>query len=964
MAQDPSSLTGSPDLVGRTAELDTLRRAAEAARAGKAGLVTLQGPPGIGKTSLLRSFTRGDACRGMTVLHGVCREIDAGAGYGGVRALFGPLELCADEADASALLSGEAGRALPALTRSPLDEEPSAAYAVMHGLYWLAVNLMAQRPLVLVLDDVQWCDESSLRWIDFLLRRSDGLPLLAVLAQRSETEPLAPGVLTDIASRRWSSMIPLAPLTRQEVTELVHRTHPGPVSPSFARSVADLPGGNPMLISRLLLRLKSAGVPPDDEGALRVAEVAGGVVTDSVRDLLDGVPPWVRELARAVAVLGETPAARAGALAGLPPALVQEGLQTLRNAEVLAPDRVEMVHDLVRTAVLDEAGPDELALLRTQAAQLLSDEGLPSEEVASHLLLLPEVTLPWMSEVLSDAAVRAEGRAAPEAAARYLRKALTAEPDSLPLRLQLAKCVSESDPEEALRLLKEILALPLDVRTRAGVALQFGAVCLANQQAPAAVDVLDGVAGELGAELGPEPAPADRELLTAVQAVLLLAGADEKVTVRAARERAAAMTPPPGDTPAQRQLLSMKTVLKAMEGGPPEQTTEWARRALLSPDASRESWSLLASSFTLSLADEVQESLDALRRMLRESQQKAAVWSYALALSSRAFVLHGMGAYTDALTDAQTSVDIIGQERWGHTSTMPQTALATVLVERGEPARAQELLESITRPRMDRFVMEYHWYLMARARTRWALGDAEGALAQFLECGRSLDEAGVNNPVFLPWWVEAVAVLDDLERTHEAHAVVEHADSLARRWPTLRGRALAALARGMITPGEDGIEHFSRSVELFAASPARAEHARAEFLLGRALMRRGSPRAARDHLRTAADLAQRCGALVLADTARKLLVTAGGRMRRMSAAPLDLLTGTERKVADLAAAGTSNRSIAESLFVTVRTVETHLTSVYRKLGVRRRSELEPLLRSLEASEGELPGRPPYTRVQS
>jgi DNA-binding CsgD family transcriptional regulator len=128
-----------------------------------------------------------------------------------------------------------------------------------------------------------------------------------------------------------------------------------------------------------------------------------------------------------------------------------------------------------------------------------------------------------------------------------------------------------------------------------------------------------------------------------------------------------------------------------------------------------------------------------------------------------------------------------------------------------------------------------------------------------------------------------------------------------------------------------------------AGSPARAEHARAEHALGRALLAIGDQPGAREHLRAAADLAWGCGALALAKSSRQLLIAAGGRMREITASRVDMLTGAEHKVAGLVADGASNRQIAETLFVTVRTVETHLTSVYRKLGVGHRTALAAAL---------------------
>ncbi|MFE4176399.1 AAA family ATPase [Streptomyces sp. NPDC056909] len=950
----------SSALVGRAGELRVLTRHAEAARARRTGLVLLSGPAGIGKTSLLRAFLRSEACRNMAVLYGSCRQVVGGAGYGGVRELFGSLGLSGEDARNSPLLRGLARRALPALTSGPADDATAGAgasgvYPVLHGLYWLAANLMADRPLVLVLDDVQWCDERSLRWVDFLLRRADGLPLLVVLAQRGEAEPVAPAALADIAAQHGPTPLRLAPLTIEDVGEMARRIFPAPVGPGFVERAAAVSGGNPFTLSRLLGELRAEGVRPDEKGERRLAEVGGQVITLSVGTLLERQPRWVREVARAIAVLGEESPDLLSALAGVPASLVGDAMLILRRAELMAPGRPDLVHDVVRSAVLEPMGARALAELRAAAALLLSDAGRPAEDVAGLLMLLPAVTQPWMPGVLREAALQAESRGAPEAAVRYLHRVLEVEPHSVRVRVRMATSLAEINPPEAIRLLEEALARAGDIRTRAMVAVRYGMTCLAVQQAPTGVRVLEEVLAALEAELPPGPDPADRELHTLVESVLLIIGADEKATVSATRDRAARLAVPPGDTHAQRQKLAMMTVLTAMDGRSAERTAEQARRAMSFPGAELESWSLIASSFALGLADEVGEALDALDGLLQRSQETAAVWTYVLGLSARAFVLHSVGAVPDALADAQTAIEIIGEERWGDSAAMPQIALATVLLDRDEPERAEELLLGIKRPRLDRFVIEYHWYLMARARARWALGDREAALALFLDCGDSLEESRFTNPAFLPWWAEAASLLAFMNRADEAREITEYGGELAARWGTPRALGLAALARGVITPGAAGIELLTESVRILAGSPARSTHAQAEFLLGRALLKTGDHRGAREHLRTATDLAQRCGALALAGTSRKLLVTAGGRMRKMSASPLDMLTGMERRVAGLAASGASNRSIAESLFVTVRTIETHLTSVYRKLGVGRRTELGAILHTPDIPDGQPPG---------
>ncbi|MFK4265878.1 helix-turn-helix transcriptional regulator [Streptomyces milbemycinicus] len=952
-------------LIGRADELAALRDHAEAARSGRAGLVILSGPAGIGKTTLLHAFVNGGACQGMTVLHGRCGEVVTNAGYGGVRALFGSLGLT-EAGDGgvheSPLLKGSAGRALPALRPAPAEEEPGTAatvYPVLHGLYWLTVNLTARGPLVLVLDDAHWCDERSLRWIDFLLRRADDLPLLVVLAQRTEAEPAAPGALADIAAQSRSTAIRLEPLTDDGVGEMVGRVFPTPdhvLDTAFVERAAAVSGGNPLMLAKLLSELRSMGASPDEKSLGAVAEVGQGVVALSVRALMGRLAPWVRDVATAIAVLGEEGGEHVGALAGVPVALVEEAVAVLRGAEVVAPDRVDLAHDVVRSAVLDSSATEELGELRARAALLLSDAGRPAEEVAGQLLLVPVVDQPWMRRVLREAAAGAETRGAPEAAIRYLYRVLEAEPHSVSARAQLARSLAEINPPEAIALLAEALELAEDVRVRATLAVQFGFVCLTVQQAPAAVRVVGEVLDALEAELGsdPHPDPADRELRALVQSVLLITGCDEKATIAAVRGRFARMAAPAGDTPAQRQTLAMMSVLTAMDGRSAERAVRQARRAQRVSDAASGTLPLIFSAFTLGLADDAQGSLEALDLSLRYSQENAAVWTYVLGLSTRSVMLHTMGEIPDALADAQTAVEIIAEERWSGNVTMPQTALATALVDRGEPEQAEALLERIARPNLDGFVMEYHWYLMARARARWALGDGETALGLFLDCGRSLEETGITNPAFAPWWAEAACLLAERGRPEEAGDLVEWGAGLARRWGTSRALGLAALARGVTTQGRPGVELLTESVALLSRSPARAEHARAEYLLGGALLEAGDQRGAREHLRTAADLAWRCGALALAREARRRLVASGGRMREITTSPVDLLTGMERTVANLAAAGAGNREIAESLFVTVRTVEMHLTGVYRKLSVSQRAELGAALRSPTASGPQAP----------
>ncbi|MEU8438240.1 LuxR C-terminal-related transcriptional regulator [Streptomyces sp. NPDC029216] len=168
---------------------------------------------------------------------------------------------------------------------------------------------------------------------------------------------------------------------------------------------------------------------------------------------------------------------------------------------------------------------------------------------------------------------------------------------------------------------------------------------------------------------------------------------------------------------------------------------------------------------------------------------------------------------------------------------------------------------------------------------------------------------------------------------------MEAALERTRSWGTPRALGLGLVAAASVVGGRARTELLAEAVETLAGSPARLELARAEYQLGRELLALGDARAARGHLRQAIELATRCGSHALTATARDTLVTAGGRMPQLAVAPVDSLTPSERRIATLAQRGHSNKKIAEALFITPRTVEMHLTNVYRKLGVRGRGDL-------------------------
>ena len=183
----------------------------------------------------------------------------------------------------------------------------------------------------------------------------------------------------------------------------------------------------------------------------------------------------------------------------------------------------------------------------------------------------------------------------------------------------------------------------------------------------------------------------------------------------------------------------------------------------------------------------------------------------------------------------------------------------------------------------------------------------------------------------------AAHALGDVER---ARALAEQEVELARAYGAPRPIGIALRTCGLVMGGEEGFELLETAVQVLDRSPARLELARARSELGAAHRRAGRRQAAQAELRHALDLAHRCGAIALAERTREELAAAGARPRRAQLSGLESLTASERRVAELAAAGSTNREIAQALFVTVKTVEWHLRNTYLKLGIGSRRELE------------------------
>lgn len=941
-------------LVGRDDECALIADCANETRSGRARCVVVRGPAGIGKSRLLEEVRQRDLAHDFTVLHTRCQEGNARSRYDAVRALFEPLELTPEDPADSPLLRGNARWALSALfpdraAQSTVHADAnSASYAALYGLYWLAFNVMSTSPLVLIVDDAHRCDEHSLRWLDFLLRRADDLPLLVLLAYRAEevAEPAGP-VLSGIVAQPACTVVDLEALVEAEVGEVVANmlaVHP---DSEFTSACATVTGGNPLLLNRLLDELQRSAVRPDSAGVRAVEEAGRDVVATSVLVRLSNQHEPVRKVSAAMAVLGgDAETGTVAALAEVNARQVEEALAVLRHNNIVAPSEMDFVHDVVRCAVLDDLPVRELDSLRTRAARLLNDAGRPLFEVADQLLRLSELNQQWMVELLRDAAAKAERRGAPEVSVRYLRRVLdveTSEPERIRTQAELGRVLAQVDPFAALPILRDVLAQVTDPETYVPLALHFATTAFTAVSYQEAIRVLAEVLGMLALKVGHTGSAADRELAMLVESMLLVIGIGEKSTFDLIRDRARTRPLPAGDTSAERRLLAVTSMVGALSCEPREPLVERARQVLHFRGIDTDAWTSRCALFTMYLADEVEECLAGAKQSLAVSKAEGALWSYSYSLAWYARVRHCIGEVREAAADSQTAAEICEQALWGESTAAQINSWAAVLVEQGHAEKAEAVLDRINRDWFEEAILEWPLNLHVRARARWFRGDRDKALEYLLQCGKSLDDAGVSSPVFVPWRTDAARLLVELGRRSEAAELVERDRELAHRWNTARAIGVNLAAQGMVADGHRAVELLTEAVEVLTDSPARLEEARAQHNLGAALLRIDDVQGARKHLRRSADLATLCGSLFIAETARELAAAAGGRVGQSADSPVDLLTGSEHRVSTMAAAGATNREIAETLFVTLRTVETHLTNAYRKLRVTRRAELSAAL---------------------
>ena len=539
----------------------------------------------------------------------------------------------------------------------------------------------------------------------------------------------------------------------------------------------------------------------------------------------------------------------------------------------------------------------------------------------------------WAVERLRDAAARALRRGAPENAAEYMRRALDGDGDRelrLALLQELAVAEAALQDPAAIGHLREAMALSTDPLLRAQIACSLVEILVYAGQWDAAVALSQSALEELGER--------DHELALRLRTLWAEAGTYDPQLVDALEPHldelhARALS----GGPAGRPLALLLAASRAHRGERLDEVVPLVEHGLdggrFLADGHGDSLQFPKAVMALVDIDELDRAELIDDELLADARARGSMHGFLVGLALRVGVRASRGDLNEADADLRTGVALVQEHgmllalpwmlRWG----------VDAMLERPELAGIAALAESVELPPTLASTVHGAWLHEARGNLRLQAGDRTGAVDALRHAERIFDALRFHNSGVYACRSTLALATEDLRL---ARTELEN----ARRVGLARGIGIATRTLGLL---ERDPALLRTAVEVLTGSPAALELARAQVELGAALRRANQRVEAREPLRAGLDLAQRCGATRLAERARSELRATGARPRRAALTGRAALTASERRTAEMAAAGMSNPAIAQALFVTVKTVEGHLSGAYRKLDVRSRAELPKAL---------------------
>lgn len=899
------------EIVGRDAELASLEAFIREAERGPAALV-LEGVAGIGKSTLWEAGVEHARAQGLTVLSSRPAEAERALGHAGLSDL---LEGVIDEVLFA--LSTPRQRALEvALLREEASGDPVDSRALAVAVRDALQLLSERRPTLIAVDDVQWLDPSSSQALAFGLRRLDASPVLLLLARRLVEGVQQQSELERALGAARVRQLVVGPLS----AGAVHRFLRDRLNRVFARQtllrIHERSGGNPFFALELA-RVLDADVDP-----LQPLPVPD-TLEELVRARIDELPAPTREalaLASAVGAPSESLLERAGVAAdALGPAFAAKVIErengTVRFthpllSSVLYQDLGEQrrgVHERIARTVddpllrgrhlaLSTESPDAgVAAVLDRAARLAADRGAPAfaAELAEHALRL---TPPDRSDEHREralAAARAHHAAGEWTRARAIANDLLVEAESGPLRAEALLLLAEFEHDDlAVPVLTEALQeASSDPRLQARIHLRLAYAERFRK-------------GFTGALAGTRSALKLTESLD-----------DDRLRLRA---------------------LAQLHMLGAMVGD--DETPAYAMRARELATAAGDARlvrhaNILVSAMLFDSGD-IDERRAVLEHEYREWQERDELFS-AHVLWELAWIELWGGRWELAAEYAAGAREINLQ--YGVERNQDYIPSSWVAAHRGQLELALE--ESERALTLCEEQIGFHPPLLAAVPGLVALwrGDAVTAAERLGEADRQAAALGWGAPDARPWTGDYAEALLELGRIDEAVRVIELWETDARRLGrdrvlahVTRCRGLVAAARGAV---DDAVSSLDQAVSRHDEVGDAFGRARALLALGVVRRRARQKRAARDAIGAALTGFEQLGAATWIEKAREELGRIGGRTREEG------LTAAERRVAALVAEGRTNQEVAAALFLGERTVASHLTHIYAKLGIRSRTEL-------------------------
>jgi DNA-binding CsgD family transcriptional regulator len=923
------------DLLERGPQLAALDALLARAAAGDGGAMLIEGQPGIGKTALVGAARQRAAGLGFDVLSATGGELESAIPMGIARQLLTLRLRGAPARERTQLLAGAAAPAATALgLATDRDQTPGAAD---EGMTWLVAALAEPRPVLVAVDDLQWSDPDSARWLLHLVRRVEELPVAVVLAARPTQPGAEPAILDALRADRRLELLEPGALARASVAALVRSYYAPEAEEDFVDACFSMAGGNPFYTHELLDAAAQEEIEPTADGAAALGRVAAGAATRVVLHRVRRLGDDALGLGRAVAVLGdEARVDDAADLAGLATAAAERAGDALAAEHVLQQGRpLSFVHPLLRAALRESVPAGERSGMHAHAAARLRGRG-EIATAAAHMLEVDPAGDGRAVFLLREAAAAAMRDGAPAVAARFLARALTeppAEADRVAVLAELGRAEAAAGHPEAGDRLLEAATVAARPEDRAALTFEAGWYAMVDRQVERALDAVEATVEMLPADASDLRHRGEAVLVSTT--MLRGGGMASRPSVETALESATGLA---GATTAERQLLGVSSFALSAKGEVSAATVDdLAERALSGPLDHPGVHTIVG--LALSATGRHERAVQVFGDALDEARRLGDVSNLIYGFTWRPLAYWRLGALREAEVDSRTAFSLAERSAPGSGAWMFAMAyLLQTLAQRGLVDEAARLCERCAPACSE---MATHHQLL--------LNTSIGVVA--LERGRYQEAASrliASMERIGPIWANpamnwhrpvAAEALVGLGRHEEAAAIVEPDVAAAARFGAPGPEGYARVALGVAIAGAEGRALVEAGCGLLEQAGERDRLARGLLQLGRMLRHERRPRDARVPLYRALELAEACGAELVVERARTELRAAGARPRERTRSGVSALTASEARVARLAAEGRTNREVAHALFIAPKTVERHLRSAYRKLEIDGRAQL-------------------------